>query len=168
MRERAALLTAVVSRIDLRNDCIMLSLDPKALSAVLGLARASDDQLIVVTLAAMKVRCGHQLRLVIPGPRSIDVARDGRDAKLVALVAEAHTARQLVLANPSTAIATLAANNNRCRTRLGKLASLACLAPDIVRAIVEGRQPPNLTARVLQDVDLPLAWPDQRALLGFG
>jgi len=47
------------------------------------------------------------------------------------------------------------------------LAALGCLAPDIVTAIVEGRQPASLTARRLQDIDLPLAWPDQRALLGF-
>lgn len=54
-----------------------------------------------------------------------------------------------------------------CRTRLGKLAALACLAPDIITAIVEGRQPASLTARTLQDIDLPLAWIDQWALLGF-
>jgi hypothetical protein len=51
--------------------------------------------------------------------------------------------------------------------RLGKLAALACLVPDIVTAIVEGRQPASLTACTLRDIDLPLAWPDQRALLGF-
>ncbi|WP_310534090.1 hypothetical protein [Novosphingobium sp.] len=38
---------------------------------------------------------------------------------------------------------------------------------DIITAIVEGRQPTSLTARTLHDIDLPLAWADQRALLGF-
>jgi hypothetical protein len=73
----------------------------------------------------------------------------------------------LILVHPEQSIASLAAGNNRCRTRLGKLAALACLAPDIVTAIVEGRQPATLTACSLQRVDLPLAWVDQRALLGF-
>ena len=90
-----------------------------------------------------------------------------RDEKLVALVAEAHQARKLILARPDQSIAAIAASHSRCRTRLGKLAALACLAPDIVTAIVEGRQPASLTARTLQNIDLPLAWPDQRALLGF-
>jgi site-specific DNA recombinase len=45
---------------------------------------------------------------------------------------------------------------------------LSCLAPHIVTAIVEGRQPATLTARTLQKIDLPLAWSGQRALLGFG
>jgi hypothetical protein len=76
-------------------------------------------------------------------------------------------ARKLLAANPVQSIASIAAGHGRCRTRLGKLAALSCLAPDIVTAIVEGRQPPLLTARTLQDIDLPLAWVDQRALLGF-
>ena len=90
-----------------------------------------------------------------------------RDDKLVALVAEAKQARQLILASPDQSIAAIAASHGRCRTRLGKLGAMSCLAPDIVTAIVEGRQPAMLTARTLQDIDLPLAWTDQRALLGF-
>ena len=42
------------------------------------------------------------------------------------------------------------------------------LAPDIVVAILNGRQPVNLTARkVMADTRLPFAWPEQRAALGF-
>jgi len=40
------------------------------------------------------------------------------------------------------------------------------LAPDIVEAIVEGRQPRSLTVkRLLQGI--PCAWPEQRAAFGF-
>ena len=123
---------------------------------------------MVLTLPATRVRHGHQLRLIIPAQQQISIAQATRDEKLVALMAEAYQARQLILANPERSIAAIAAEQSRCRTRLGKLASLACIAPDIVTAIVEGRQPPTLTARTLQDIDLPPAWPDQRALFGFG
>ena len=95
------------------------------------------------------------------------IASTGRNEKLVALIAEAHAARKLILASPDKSIAAIAASTNRCRTRLGKLAALACLAPDIGAAIVERRQPQTLTARTLQDLDLPLGWPEQRTLLGF-
>ena len=91
-----------------------------------------------------------------------------RDDRLMALVAEAYQARQMILASSDQSIAAIAASHGRCRTRLGKLAAMGCLAPDIVTAIVEGRQPATLTARTLQDIDLPLAWGDQRVLLGFG
>ncbi len=50
---------------------------------------------------------------------------------------------------------------------LGNLAALSCLAPDIVTAIVERRQPQALTARTLLAIELPVSWQDQRALLGF-
>ena len=45
---------------------------------------------------------------------------------------------------------------------------LAYLAPDITRDILEGRQPPGLTAaKLTEDADLPIAWPEQRKALGF-
>ncbi len=46
---------------------------------------------------------------------------------------------------------------------------LAFLAPDIVQAILEGRQPVDLTAaRLMRLSNLPASWEDQRRLLGFG
>jgi hypothetical protein len=166
--ERAELLAAIVSRIDLGEECIEMVVEPDKLAAVLGIELVCSAQPILLTLAAAKVRRGHQLRLVIPGPMPGSVASANRDEKLVALIAEARAARQLILANPEQSIVSLAASHNRCRTRLGKLAAFACLAPDIVSAIVEGRHPATLTARTLQAIDLPLAWTEQRALLGFG
>ena len=49
-----------------------------------------------------------------------------------------------------------------------KVAKLACLDPDIVTAIVNGRQPLKPTADKLLAVDLPLARAEQRRVLGFG
>ncbi len=50
---------------------------------------------------------------------------------------------------------------------LRRLAPLAFLAPDIQRALLEGRQPAGLTLQQIIDQDLPLAWADQRRKLGF-
>ena len=45
---------------------------------------------------------------------------------------------------------------------------LTYLAPDITRAIIEGRHPRNLTSqKLLAHSRLPLAWPEQRRVLGF-
>ncbi len=166
-RERALILPAIIQRIDLREECIELTMDQVGLGAALGLELSQEHAPMVLLVAATKVRHGHQLRLVIPGPQSLTIAPTGRDEKLVALLADAHQARKLILAHPGQSIAATASLHGRCRTRLGKLAGLACLAPDIVTAIVEGRQPSTLTARTLQDLALPLAWDQQRALLGF-
>jgi len=46
--------------------------------------------------------------------------------------------------------------------------SLAFLAPDIVRALLNGTAPPSLTAEKLHRLKaLPASWADQRKLLGF-
>jgi hypothetical protein len=42
---------------------------------------------------------------------------------------------------------------------------LAFLAPDLVKAILDGTQPVGLTCERLKRVDLPLLWDDQRAAL---
>ena len=45
---------------------------------------------------------------------------------------------------------------------------IGLLAPDIVEAILAGRQPPELTAFRLKRLrDLPISWDEQRRLLGF-
>lgn len=167
---RHELVNQMITRIDLCQVAIDLTIDKIALACATGLEpdQEMENRSMVLTLPATRVRHGHQLRLIIPAPQSISIVQATRDEKLVALMAEAHQARQLILANPDRSIAAIAADKGRCRTRLGKLATLACMAPDIVTAIVEGRQPPTLTARTLQEIDLPLAWPDQRALLAFG
>ena len=52
---------------------------------------------------------------------------------------------------------------------VGHLLPLAFLAPDIVARILSGTQPVDLTTEVLtKRIDLPLAWAEQRELLGFG
>jgi site-specific DNA recombinase len=47
-------------------------------------------------------------------------------------------------------------------TYSARLAKMAFLAPDLQQAILQGRQPPCLTVKVLLQADIPLAWEDQR------
>lgn len=88
-------------------------------------------------------------------------------AKSIKLVADAFKARDLVMESPEKSLHKIASEQGRCRTRLGKLVRISCLAPDIVTAIVAGQQPEDLTANRLANIDLPLAWPEQRETLGF-
>ena len=47
-----------------------------------------------------------------------------------------------------------------------RIMPLAFLAPDIVQAIYEGRQPADLKVKALS-ANLPLEWTEQRRALGF-
>ena len=58
----------------------------------------------------------------------------------------------------------LAAGEKLDRSYLGKILMLTLLAPDIVEAILDGRQPVGLGVHVLRE-GFPLAWGEQRAAL---
>jgi site-specific DNA recombinase len=49
------------------------------------------------------------------------------------------------------------------------LLRLSTLAPDIITAIVNGKNPPQLTAKKLMRLtpQIPVDWAEQRKLLGF-
>ena len=54
------------------------------------------------------------------------------------------------------------------RSYFTRIVRLSYLAPDITQAILDGRQPCDLTAdKLLAHSRLPLAWHKQRTLLGF-
>lgn len=155
---RVPLVEMVVERIGLADDRVEIEVCSAKLLTALGSSEPAPahPQTLSLTCPATRVRRGHQVRLVIPAACDANHMPRIRDTKLVGLIAEAHVARQMVLATPNQSLASVALAANRCRTRLTKLAGLACLSPDIVTAIVEGRQPSSLTSRSLLATELPL------------
>jgi len=166
---KAELLALLVRQVRLYEGRVEVMVDVDGARERLGFGQdaAVDTELAVITVDAVRVRRGHQLRLIVPGAESPRTQPVRRDEKLIALVAEAQQARQLVISSPEKSLARIASEQGRCRTRLGKLVALSCLAPDIVTAIVEGKQPEHLTAARLMRKELPLSWSDQRRELGF-
>lgn len=124
---------------------------------------------ITLSVPAHRQRRGHQVRLMIAGEgkpiQSVLPTKPARDDKLIALLAEAHAARQLVLSNPEIPLAELARHQGKCRKSLALMIELSCLAPNIVSAIMAGQQPASLTTAKLRSSPLPLSWNEQRALL---
>jgi len=168
--QRIGLLTTLVQHIDLGEDSVSIALCPSGISDALGTASPlrSDLPALQITVPSARVRRGQQMRLVVPGPESESQSPSvRRDDRLIGLLAEALQARELVLAHPDRSIASIASEHGRCRTRLAKLVGLSCIAPDIITAILEGRQPETLTVGKLSGMALPAAWAQQRRILGF-
>ena len=89
------------------------------------------------------------------------------DPALVKLIVRAFQARQVVEGDGAAA-ATAAAKMHVSIAYLGVLLRLSHLAPDIVAAILDGRQPATLNRQRLARVaSLPMEWQAQRVLLGF-
>ncbi|MGB3739781.1 MAG: recombinase family protein [Pontixanthobacter sp.] len=142
----------LIQRIDVRTDAVAIAMNERS-----SLGEALSPQ--ILTTPAVKVRAGKQTKMVVqaagaPPPRI--------DRKLVKLLHEAIAVRDmLALADAAEAIGISPAYTAR-KARIG------WLAPGIVSAIVEGRQPASLTRRVLsQASNIPLDWNAQRQVLGF-
>jgi site-specific DNA recombinase len=85
------------------------------------------------------------------------------------MIAEALAIRNQLLSGPDDSIEAMIERLGIARGRLTSLVRLSYLAPDIVRALIEGRQPIELTpTRLLRlSKDLPHDWKEQRLFLGF-
>ena len=157
----------LVPSITLQSNCIDIAIKLQNIMAVLNLATETvvPNQSIELRCEAVRIRRGHEVRLVIaaaerqPSPIC--------DPKLVALIAEARAAAKLLSEQPEKSLATIATQHGRCRTRLGKLIELSCLAPNIITAIVNGTQPASLDSKALMGAPLPVTWTDQCKLLDF-
>jgi hypothetical protein len=84
------------------------------------------------------------------------------------LIADAHRWIDDLAAGRASSVRDLARRNGRDAGEVSRILPLAFLAPDIVEAILEGRQPIDLTLRKLKRIGiLPCRWDDQRLRLGF-
>ena len=90
-------------------------------------------------------------------------------ARLIKLLIRAHRFNTTLVDGDSMPFAALAKREGVSPSYFTRLVRLSYLAPDITQAILEGRQPRDLTAdQLLAHSRLPLAWQEQRTLLGFG
>ena len=86
-------------------------------------------------------------------------------AILIEALGNAHRWLDELLSDPRQTLETLASREGRTERSIRMTVSLAFLAPDIVKAAVEGRLPRGYGLKRL--IDLPLAWPDQWRKLGL-
>lgn len=165
------IITKILAGATLHEDRVDLVLSSTGLSQVLGIDLNGNVGEVMLSVPATRSRRGHQVRLVIKGAAELDAVEPKqppappRDRKLIALLAQAHAARKLVIANPTVPLAELARQQGKCRKHLAKLVEISCLAPDIVAAALKSEQPCSLTAARLRAVSLPLSWAEQRAVL---
>jgi site-specific DNA recombinase len=125
-----------------------------------------DDPLLL-SFPTRLCRIGQGKRLVIDAALRPGIPAKP-DPKLIKLVVRAHRLKEKLRGNPGTRIANLAEAEKLSPSYVAMLLRLTFLAPDITRAILEGRQPGGFTAQQLQThATLPLAWPEQRQALGF-
>ena len=120
-----------------------------------------------MSVSARLKRIGMEIRFLIDGAGSD--ARRKPDHSLHRVLAQAHQYNAMVMRNHGKTMAALAAEVGVGGSYFTRVLRLSFLAPDVVKAILRGRHPIELTAkRFTNEVRLPIAWEDQIALLGTG
>jgi hypothetical protein len=107
------------------------------------------------------VKRGARKELQLPGGA---VQPRRTDCTLVKALARAFRWKGMLESGEFATIADLAEHERIAAPYLTRTLRLAFLAPDLVEAILDGRQPSNLTLEMLRK-PLPTGWSEQRAVL---
>jgi site-specific DNA recombinase len=165
--ELKSLVQEIVDRITVAADRIEIQLNRAKIAAALQVGERGqrpDLDPVVLSIEAKVRRAGKGKRLVLANGAEAEV-----NAGLVELIEEAFAIRIQLLSGSDASIEAMSGRLGMNKCRLTSLIRLSYLAPDIVRALLEGRQPIELTpTRLLRlSKELPHDWSEQRHVLGF-
>ena len=132
-----------------------------------GLRQSVDENDVIrLTIEAKLKRLGGEVHLVVPPNSFASSSAAQPRPSLVKAIARAHGWYQQVLEGKAFDQRSLARHAGLTERYVGKVLACAFLAPDIIEAILEGRQPRDLNFEKLCQ-HIPLSWTEQRAHFGF-
>ncbi len=122
-----------------------------------------DGPTRVLSLPARLKRTGMETKLLVQGPAG--PVRRNADRSLIRLIGQAHRCRRILdRASHDQTMIALAAKAGVGATYFTRVVRLSFLAPEITKMILQGRQPPELTASTLVTQGSPPAsWEDQKS-----
>jgi site-specific DNA recombinase len=123
------------------------------------------DEILTLTVMARLQRVGREMRMLVENTDEQTTADPG----LLRIVARAHDIQASLMQNTDLTVHLIAGQERVSEGYISRVLRLPSLAPDIITAIINGKNPPRLTAKKLMRVTLqiPVDWSEQRKLLGF-
>jgi hypothetical protein len=162
--ERSAALAEITERAELGNDGILLSI---RLPLVLEDEKSDrlPGQLILTKLVPLRLRRrGIETRMVVED----DLSERRIDLPVLKAIARARRWSLDLIAGRTSSLGDLARREKVDGRSLRRLIQLGFLSPRIVEAMVEGRQPPELSVVALtRRIKLPQRWDAQEQVLGI-
>jgi hypothetical protein len=144
----------------------LLTEGPEAVSLDATTEKATAASLVLTVHASLR-RAGKEMAMVIGADPT---AAPAVDPAMMRLILRAQSMWEKVQRRDVDGLGDLATKEGVSGSYASRLIRLAFLAPDILTAIMDGRQPPDLSATVLMQEcrrGLPLDWQDQREAFGF-
>jgi site-specific DNA recombinase len=170
-----SILRCIITRVEVSRERVQLVTRPLEIEQLLnwnfvGLFRRKTEDTSRLSAHVMNIPCAGDVRLErsLRLPLSTCKGRaKQRSNGLRKLLSDARNAWLVVEENRGASPADLARTCKLSISRFMRLLRVNYLAPDILTAIMDGTQPPNLTRRELLDANLPLDWTLQRQMFGF-
>ena len=160
------LVTSILTKIVVAPQALSLVISHVGLCGVLGIPapETAEPSNTVIDLPFTLRRRRVETKLVLAGEQQISLV----DPKLIEAIAQAHECLEHLIKEPRMSVADLVRDVGLDDGEISRILPLAFLAPDIIAAILNGRQPVELSARHLKRLKpLPPSWAEQRQLLGF-
>jgi len=171
-----ATLMALLSRVDIKPDRVEINIPRSRLVALLaaqaidlttqeGQTDSDSNDILTLTVMARLQRVGREMRMLVENTDDQTTADPG----LLRIVARAHEIQERLMQNTDLTVHVIASQERVSANYVYRLLRLPTLAPDIITAIVNGKNPPQLTAKKLMRLtpQIPVDWAEQRKLLGF-
>lgn len=159
-KERYEFIHDLVKQVVILREAIQISINPNALFEDL---HHSVEPITIETQTKIK-RCGMALRLIV-GNKAFNQKPDNN---LIQTIRNGQEWLGKLTSGQVKSIGELASELGMTNTAVTNMIHRAFLAPDIIRSIMKGTQPIQLTGDLLKRLTpLPLDWEDQRKLLGF-
>ena len=120
-----------------------------------------EDQIQTLSVPIRLRRTGREIMMRIDGADPFPTTKP--EARLVKLLIRARQFNATLVGSDGVPFAALAKRQGVSPSYFTRLVRLSYLAPDITEAILDGRQPGDLTAdKLLAHSRLPLGWHEQR------
>jgi DNA invertase Pin-like site-specific DNA recombinase len=165
--ERAKLVRELVDKVIVDEKTIIIKLRRALLVGgdVLSCSsEAASDSAVELTAAADFTRRGAETKLVLPG--LAQQKHSSRcDPAMIKAIARGHAWFEELATGRALSLQELAKRDGISRRYIRRLVGLAFLSPQLVEAILQGRQSVELTATRLTELDLPSDWTEQHKLL---
>src|ERR687898_420111 len=127
---------------------------------------APQVETLTIRIPMRLQRCDGRKLIMTPEGAAVPTPKPRRDETLVKALVRAHRWRRRIESGRAKSITDLAEQEGVTVAYVCRLLPLTCLAPDVVEAILDGRQPKGLRlAEVLGNG--PLVWEEQRRAFGF-
>jgi hypothetical protein len=123
------------------------------------------DTLTIRIPIRLQRRGGRKL-IMTPEGVAAPARKPSRDETLVKALVRTHRWRHRIESGRAKSITDLAEQEGVTDAYVCRLLPLTCLAPDIVEAILDGRQPKDLRLAELLGSG-PLVWEEQHSIWGF-